>query len=98
MSDKKLSREERKRQIIEQMWPTRPPPKPVLAAPISERMAAAVKANPASVKVVAREETGAVLIERGGDGDGEDRLGLGGRCARSTRLGPGRCEPRIQPA
>jgi hypothetical protein len=63
MSDRKLSREERKRQIMEELWPTRPPPQSVLAAPISDRMAAAVRTNPESVKVVAKEETGATLIE-----------------------------------
>jgi hypothetical protein len=64
MSDIKLSREERKRQIMEELWPTKPPPKPGMAAPISDRMVAAVRANPADVRMVAKEETGAVLVER----------------------------------
>src|SRR5215813_8574876 len=68
MSDLKLTGEAReapKRQIMEELWPHRyRRHKPALAAPISDRAMAGVRANPEDVKLVVKEASGAILVER----------------------------------
>jgi len=42
----------------------KPKPRPAVLAPVSERMAAAVKANPASLRLSAKCDDGVTVIER----------------------------------
>jgi hypothetical protein len=59
--------EERKREILASVgaWPRTPrKPKPTVIAEVSEKVAAAARANPESVRVAARATDDTVVVER----------------------------------
>lgn len=59
--------EERKRQILMEVgaWPRTPKkPKPTVVAEVSEKVAAAARANPESVRVSARAADETIVVER----------------------------------
>jgi hypothetical protein len=58
--------EERKREILASVgaWPRTKKPKPTVIAEVSEKVAAAARANPDSVRVAARATDDTVVVER----------------------------------
>src|SRR5262245_39015931 len=66
---RKLSIEERRRRFEERLAngyyirPAKPKPTPLLSLPVSDKIAEAVKSNPASVRISARERDGMAIVE-----------------------------------
>ena len=66
MNERELTFEQRKRRFYERLesgYYIRPAPTPVLSVPVSKHLAAAAEANPASVRVSARDRDGQHRVE-----------------------------------